>query len=139
MMLGMQRQTTSVLCFYDGRIGPSQYGGLFNPSTWEPYLAYYAMMMFNHAYRLGNEVETASDTDGVYTLGATKNGKSVLLIANISGAEQRAELALRGVDLKNAAVTRIDTRNPFRATGESLAAGTLTLPANSCVEIAFDA
>lgn len=137
MMLGMQRMTTSVLCFYDGRIGPSQYGGLFNPSTWEPYLAYYALKMFNRAYRMENEVESSTDMEDVYTLGAKNEEQAVLLISNISGKTQTAELALTGIDLSRAEVYRIDQKNPYRATGESIVSGMLTLPPYACAEIVF--
>ncbi len=138
MMLGMQRMTTSLLCFYDGRIGPSQYGGLFNSSTWEPYLAYYALKMFNRAYRMGDEVETFTDEDGVYVLGARDGEHAVLLIANISGKTlHNAELSLTGVDLTRTEIYRIDQKNPYRATGESIAAGSITLPPYACVEIVF--
>ena len=137
MMCGMQRQTTAMLNFYDGRIAPSDYGGLFNPDTLKPYPAYYAMMMFNRAYQMGMEIESTSDTDGIYTLAATKDGKSVLLIANISGEAQTAELDLRGVNLSHADITRIDTEYCFQRTGETVTDNLLRLPYGSCVELFF--
>ena len=137
MMCGMQRQTTAVLNFYDGRVAPSDYGGLFNPDTLKPYPSYYAMMRFNRAYQMGLEVESISDTDGIYTLAATRNGKSVLLIANDSGQAQTAELELHGVDLASADITRIDTQYFFQRTGETIRDSTIALPYGSCVEIFF--
>ena len=137
MMLGLQRKSTSMLCFYDGRIAPSDFGGLFNPDTLKPYPAYYALMMFNRAYQLENEAASASDEDGVYTLAAAKDGKAVLLIANISEKAQTAQLNLRGVDLSRAEVTRIDTSYVYQRTGESVSDGVIALPYGSCVEIAF--
>ena len=51
-LLAMQKQSVAEMNFYDERLGPSQYGGLFDPSVWEPYPAYYAFAAFGHAYRL---------------------------------------------------------------------------------------
>jgi hypothetical protein len=137
MMCGMQHQTTQVLNFYDGRLEASDFGGLFNPDNLKPYPAYYAFLMFNRAYQMGLEIESSSDTDGVYTLAATKDGRSVLLIANISGEAQTAELDLHGVDLSRADITRIDTEYCFQRTGECVRDNTIRLPHGSCVEIFF--
>lgn len=137
MMLGMQKKSPSVLCFYDGRIGPSMYGGLFNPDTWEPYPAYYALKSFNSAYQLKNETETLSDCEDVYTLGASDGEKSVLLISNLSSKEQKISLSVKGADLSRTVVFRIDETHIYTQTDEDLSCGVITLPANSCAEIRF--
>ncbi|MGM9624921.1 MAG: hypothetical protein ACI3XM_04345 [Eubacteriales bacterium] len=138
MMLGMQKTATSILCFYDGRLGPSEYGGLFNPSTWEPYLAYYALKMFNRAYQMKHEVYSVSDNEDVFVLAARgENNGACLLLSNISGTEQNVQLSIKGVDPKQAEVFRIDRKNPYRATGESVSDGSIILPPYACVEIVF--
>lgn len=137
MMLGMQKKTPSLLCFYDGRLGPSQYGGLFNPDTWEPYPAYYALMSFNSAYRLKHETETVSDCEDVYVLGASDGENSVLLLSNLSEEEQRISLSVTGADLSRADVIRIDASHTYGMTGEAIRDGVFVLPANACAEIRF--
>ena len=135
IMLAMQRKPVGVMCYYDARIATSSYGGLFNPDTWAPYLTYYAFMSFNRAYKLGNEVETSSDDDKVFVLGATNEKKRVLLIANISDKPVEAEFDLTGADLSDHEILMIDSVYHYTPTGKQITDGKLTLPANSCVEI----
>ena len=135
MMLGMQKKSPSVLCFYDARVGTSIYGGLFDPSTWQPFLSYYTLVSFNQAYKKENEVETASDDPNVFVLGATKNGRSILLLSNINDHPVTAELALKGVDLSDSEVLRIDDIHKYTLTGETVENGKIVLPAYSCAEI----
>jgi len=137
MMLGMQKETTGMLCYYDARLGPSNYGGMFNPDTWEPYLNYYGFKAFNTAYRLKNEVENASDDPAIYTLAAAGEGKAVLLVSNLHDHEVTIDLELTGVDLHNAKLIRIDGEHRYTETEESLAGGRLTMPAWSGVKIRF--
>ncbi len=137
-MLAMQKLSPSVLCFYDGRLGPSQYGGLFNPDTWEPYLAYYAMAMFNDAYKLGHEVATESDCDDLYVLGAKNDdGKAVLILANLTGKDQAVELALSGVCTDGAEMLFIDRSHTFTKTGATVENGRIVIPADGCMELVF--
>ncbi|MBQ8509197.1 MAG: hypothetical protein IJ493_04745 [Clostridia bacterium] len=137
MMLGMQKKPVGMLNFYDARIGTSTYSGMFNPDTWRPYLTYYAFMMFNDAYKLKDEIETASDDDKIYVGGAAKDGKAVLLIANPENKSVKAELTLSGVDFAAAEVLMIDASHQYTPTGIRITDGKLTIPAHSCVEIRF--
>ncbi len=82
MMLAQQREKTSLLCYYDARIGASVYGGLFNPITLKPFCAYYAFAAFGELYDLGAETECACDAPGVYAIAATGRGKRAVMIAN---------------------------------------------------------
>ena len=109
---------------------------MFNPDTWKPYLTYFAFMMFNDAYKLENEVESASDDENVSVCAAAKDGKAVLLIAN-RGDEITAELSLNGVDLTSAEVLIIDDTYNYSPTGKRIDSGKLIIPAHSCVEIRF--
>ena len=136
MMLGMQKKRVGMLNFYDARIAISRYSGLFNPDTWRPYPAYFAFMMFNDAYKLENEAESASDDEKVSVCAAVKDSRAVLLIAN-PGSAKKTELALTGVNPASAEILMIDEAHHYSPAGIRIDGGMLTLPANSCVEIRF--
>ena len=89
MMIAMQRTKMSMMCFYDARIGISEYGGMFNPLTWKPFCTYYSFKAFGDLYRLGDEVEVVGEGDGLYALAATNGEENGVLIANPS-AEAKA-------------------------------------------------
>ena len=82
MMIALHKTSRmNIMCYYDARIGPSGYGGLFNPLTHKPLCTYYSFAAFGELYVLGNCVK--SDCDGIYTLAATDgNGKNAVMIAN---------------------------------------------------------
>ena len=136
VMLGMQKESASLLNFYDARIGVSLYSGLFNPDTWNPYPTYYAFMMFNDAYKLESEAFSASDEPRIRVGAAVKDGKAVLLIAN-PGAKADAEFELTGVDASTAEILMINSCYQYSPTGKRIDGGRLTIPAESCVEIRF--
>ena len=136
MMLGMQKKNVGILCYYDARITASRYAGLFNSAEVKPYLTYFSFMMFNDAYKLGNEVSTSTDNENLFALGATKDGRSVLLISNI-GEDKTVDLNITGVDLNKAEVFMISDIYHYSPTGISIADGKLNIPEGSCVEIRF--
>lgn len=44
MMIAMHKETKNdILCYYDARIGPSLYGGMFNPLNHKPLCTYYSL------------------------------------------------------------------------------------------------
>ena len=106
MMLGMQKAPADLLVFYDARKTASVYGGFFDPYYFKPWHAYYAVVAFNHLYRLGYEVYSECDTDGVYVVAATDGKRSALVISNIS--ESDCELDISGADLCGARYHVID-------------------------------
>jgi hypothetical protein len=136
MMLGMQKKTPSLLCYYDARVLSSAYAGLFNSETYKPRLTYYAFMMFNQAHKLQNEVETKSDNENIFVCGAKKDGKAVLLISNIGGAAE-IEIEALGVNMKDAELLMISDVYSYSPTGIDISNGKLTLPRGSCAEIRF--
>ncbi len=136
MMLGMQKKKPSLLCYYDARISSSSYAGLFNPETYKPRLTYFAMMMFNQAYKLENEVETKSDNENIFVCGAKKGEKAVLLLSNI-GDDAEIEIEALGVDMNNAELLLISDVYSYSPTGIDVSSGKLKLPAGSCAEIRF--
>ena len=139
MMLAMQKARPDMLNFYDARLNScSQYGGLFNPDTWQPYLAYYAFMAFNEAYKLGNEVQTSSDDQDVYVLGATDQRQRVLLIANTSDQPKRATLALAGVKPDAFEAVMLNNQCDYRRRILHLAPdGTLAIPPQTCLQLTY--
>ena len=82
MMIALHKTSRmNIMCYYDARLGPSVYGGLFNPLNHKPLCTYYSFAAFGELYVLGNCVK--SECDGVYTLAATDgNGKNAVMIAN---------------------------------------------------------
>ncbi|MBQ2967529.1 MAG: hypothetical protein IJE10_05365 [Clostridia bacterium] len=82
MLCGMQSTKTTMLCYYDARIGHSVYGGLFNPITYEPFCTYYPFKAFGELYKMGTQVACDSDDSEVYAVAAMGNGKKGVLIAN---------------------------------------------------------
>lgn len=83
-------------CFYDARLGPGTYGGMFNPMTHEPLLAYYSFKAFNEVYKLGNQIKAEVDDEDVYTV-AAREGKTVkAMIVNTAPTEKTLKIKLDG-------------------------------------------
>ncbi len=95
MMLAMQNKKTTILCYYDARIGQSMYGGMFNPINYKPFGTYYSFKAFGELYVLGNQVELTGN-DGIYAVAATDGyGKNALMLAN-TGESVEIETELDG-------------------------------------------
>jgi len=137
MMLGMQKKTTAMLCFYDARCGLGNYAGMFNPDTYLPRKNYYAFRTFGRLYDYKNEIETSSDDSGVYVGGATNGKKAVLAISNPSDRELTCELELCGVDTSDVDIIVTDDTRMYLDTGTKIVDGKITLTPWSCTEIRF--
>ena len=86
MMCAMHKTKTRILCYYDAHLGCSDYAGVFNPMTYEPFPLYYALKAFNELYILENNVEcVCKSVRGVYVLAAAKDGRGAVMLANTSG------------------------------------------------------
>jgi len=96
MMLMYQDSALDNAMFYDARWGISEYGGMFNPLTREPFPAYYGFVAFNELYRLGTEVETLSSEEGLYAVSATDGKVIKTLLVNTSDHAIPLTLALGG-------------------------------------------
>ena len=83
MFCAMHKTKMEMMCYYDAKIGPSVYGGLFNPMTHKPLCTYYSFKAFGNLYKLGTEIETYSDNEDVYVLGASDGKETGILIANV--------------------------------------------------------
>ncbi len=85
MMIRMQRTECYMMHYYDARIGPSNYGGLFNPMTREPLCTYYSLKAFGELYALGNMVECECDANVQVLAAADGDGeRGAVLIANVA-------------------------------------------------------
>ena len=138
MMLGMQKKTTAMLCFYDARCGIGNYSGMFNPDTKLPRKNYYAFRTFGRMYKYQNEVETFSDDKDVYVGGATDGRRAVLAISNPSDRQLVCELDLCGVDAVDVDILTTDANTLYTDCGRKIVDGKITLAPWSCTEIRFD-
>ena len=92
MMLAWQDTPLDSAMIYDARLGPGIYAGLFNCLTQKPFPAYYSFVAFNELYKLGNQASVSFDGEGVYAVGAAKDNKGCLVIANVTDGEVEAEI-----------------------------------------------
>ncbi len=100
MMIAMQHGFADILCIYDMRTNTAPYCPLFDIKTRKPIHGYYSLAAFNRLYRLGNQVETSTDTEDLYVLAASGQKGNAILISNLTGADQKLEF--NGVDLTDA-------------------------------------
>jgi hypothetical protein len=117
-MLMMQNTSTDVMCYYDGVLKYSDYGGIINPDHGYPYRTYYSFMMFNTLYKLKNSVGAESSDSHVF-VGAGVNGrKAALVIANVHDELIKVDLDLCGFSATDVQFCRIDDGNRYTVTGE---------------------
>jgi len=81
--------------FYDARLGPSIYGGLFNPLTHGPLPSYYAFFAWGDLYRRGSQIRLTSDDARLYATAAEDESGTAVLLANPS--ETSVPLTLTGL------------------------------------------
>ena len=105
-VIALQHGYVSLACIYDMRISDAPYCPLFNPIKNKPIHGYYALVAFNTLYQLGTQVESTSDTEGLYALAASDGTRCAMMISNLTGTDQ--ELCLDGVDLSTARFHVID-------------------------------
>ena len=134
-MLMMQKSSTDVMCYYDGKLGFSDYGAIINPDSGYPYRTYYAFSMFNTLYRLGSCVYSQSDDEHVFVGAASQGRAASVVVANTNRDDVVLNLDIAGFDTENVQVLRIDEENRYTLTGEDFSDGKLTLPAMGCIEI----
>ncbi len=137
MMLTMQKTRTSLMTFYDARVVPSDYAGMFDGEGLRPLPTYFAFLAFDHLYRLENEIETDCGGEGVYVGGAVGDGRKLLLVSNPSGSPAELTLDVTGADADRAEVILLDSIYTFSPTGLNVRDGKLTLPAGSFAELRF--
>ena len=100
MIVALQHGHTDIACIYDMRTNTAPYCPLFDIKTHKPIHAYYALVAFNILYKLGWQVESVSDTDGLYALAASNGQRHAAMLVNLTGAPQA--LCMEGADLTDA-------------------------------------
>ena len=100
MILALQHGYTDIACIYDMRLSTAPYCPLFDIKTRKPIHGYYSLAAFNRLYRLGTQVESTTDTEGLYVLAASGKKGNALLISNLTGEDR--ELQFQGADLEDA-------------------------------------
>ncbi len=133
-MLMMQDTSTDVMCYYDGHLGFSDYGAIINPDKGEPYRTYYAFMMYNTLYKMKNEVKVDSENEKISVQAAVDGRKGAIVLSNPENEDVYVNFDIKGFNVTDAHVLRIDEENRYTLTGEEISKG-LMLPAYSCVEI----
>lgn len=84
MMLAFQNEPVDTAMFYDARFGVSEYGGIFNPLTGEPFPAYYGFKAFNELYKRKTQVALETDAEGIYAVAAKGDDSVCIVISNPS-------------------------------------------------------
>jgi hypothetical protein len=81
----------AMMCYYDARLGPSVYGGLFNPLNHQPLCAYYGFQAFGKLYALGTQIACSCDNNDMYATAATNGEETSVLLTNL-GEQTTVEL-----------------------------------------------
>lgn len=102
MICAMQNGPVDVGCFYDARVGISEYGSLFNPITRQPYADYDAFIMFGRLLALGTQVELDCDQTDVYAVAATNGAQHGVMVVNTAERGCRLDLKALNCDLDKA-------------------------------------
>ena len=104
-----------MLMYYDAR--PSEWNGLFDFYTMEPLKGYYAFYTFANLYEMGQQVESYSDDESVYVVGAKGNGKYGIAITyyseNDNDCSKKIALTLDGLDLSKLKFYLVDENNTY--------------------------
>ena len=128
-----------MLMYYDAR--PSEWNSLFDFYTLEPIKGYYAFYTFANLYELGTQIESQSDDENVYVIGATDGGKYGGVVTyyteNDNEGAKTVTLHIEGVDTASLKLYLTDENNtytPFacKAEGNKI---TMHLKRNSFVYI----
>ena len=138
VIIGSQKNEVAMLNYYDAGLGASVYRGLINPDTLYPYKTYYAFKSFNEAYKLGSEVESDSDNDEVYVLGARNNKSGVILIANTKDEPVELKIDAIGANVNEGEVLMTDEEYLYTYIGDIIKDGKLIIKKYSMVEIRFN-
>jgi hypothetical protein len=84
-LIGLQNGPCDLACIYDARCGVGNYSPLFDPLTYKPHKAYYALKYFNALFRLGKAVKATSSDSRVSVLAAVGRNAGGVFAANDSG------------------------------------------------------
>ena len=95
MMIRMHHTKCYMMNYYDARLGPSVYGGMFNPMDHKPLCMYYGFKAIGELYAMENEVECECDGNSV-CLAAVNGDKKGIVLVNVHD-DEIVECALEGM------------------------------------------
>ncbi len=107
----MQKSALSKSMYYDAEIYRCSFCGLFDVYTAECMKPYYSFVCFNQLYRLGDEVKTEGDGDGIYALAAKGREKQAILLVNYEGTDSICMLNLKNSVCKSLELYLLDENN----------------------------
>ena len=94
-----QKSKIDMLMYYDARL--CSWNGMFDIILLTPKKGYYPFKMYGEMYRLGTEIETISDDEHVYAVGATDGKTSAVMLTYFddddNAAEKDIEIELAGL------------------------------------------
>lgn len=129
-----------MLMYYDAR--PSIWNGLFDFYTYEPLKGYYSFYTFANLYEMGKQVESLSDDENVYVIGAKGNGKHGMVVTYYAEDDNEGTkditLDIEGLDISNLKFYFVDENNTYTPSAKYKLDGnkiTVTLKRNSFVYI----
>jgi len=82
MFVMFQEEPIESAMFYDARLGPSIYGGLFNPLTHKPLPAYYSFLAWGELYGRKNQVRLENTDPRLYAAAAADDETVAAVFAN---------------------------------------------------------
>lgn len=108
-----QRYPLDMLMYYDAR--PCALNCLFNFYTNDLLKGYFVFRMFSQLYRLGQNAESSSDAEDIYTVAATDGSKKALMLTyftNDKEAQDKAiTLSFAGSNNESYSIRVLDEKN----------------------------
>ena len=87
------------MMYYDAR--PCSWNGIFDPILFTPFKGYYPFKMYGEMYRLGEQIETVSDDEFVYAVGARGGDTACVMLTYFDDSDDAAakdiEITLSGL------------------------------------------
>ena len=108
-MLGLQATRLDSAMIYDARCGLGSFSPLFNPFTYRPHKAFYALKAFNELYRLGTSVAATSSAPCRVWTGAAKGPDGgAVVVAHTGDRPVPLDLDLGGRKVRACRLTDAD-------------------------------
>ncbi len=104
-MIGFQNGPVDSACIYDARCGTGNYSSLFNPLTYKPHKAYWALMAFNELRQAGTAVKASSSAPGVWVAAAKGEAGGVVMMANPDGEARPFAIDAAGAQVASCRIT----------------------------------
>ena len=134
-----QKSALSKSMYYDAEVSRIHFCGLFNEYTMENEKPYLSFIAFNQLRKLGYEVYTSPDGDGLYSLAASDGERCAVMLVNYETDKFICNVSLKNADkYKHADMYLLDENNDLErisSIGSDGGFGTfdVTMPKNSIV------